>query len=100
MALRTIDAGMATFQRVLGSCMFFHAEKGRLPALHRVTLCTVAFSPAVGELPLVKVCMAVQAICKGQALFEVAADVAGGTTDPGVLAQQGILRSRVIEREA
>jgi len=43
--------------------------------------------------------VAIHTICEGKRLLEIAIDVTGGAADSDVLANQGILRLRVIERK-
>lgn len=90
MALRAFHARVPAFQRILGTRMFLHAEKGWLPTVHRMTLGAFTFSCTPGKLPLVDVHVTVSAVSEGQRFFKIAADMARGATDGGVPTEQGI----------
>ena len=100
MALGAFHLCVFAFQRILRSAVFLHAEERRLPPIDGVAFAAFAFLRTLCKLAVVNVFVTVRTIRERQRLLEVTVDVAGRATNRGVLAQEGILRFRVIESEA
>ena len=88
-------------QRIVGCVMLLRAEKRRLPAIHRVTFCALAFLRTRCELAVVRVrLMAIRAIREWKRLFEISTRMAQDAADLGMHAEQRILCLGMIECEA
>jgi|SRR5579863_1815821 len=75
-ALHAFDARMASLQRISAKGVFFHRERGGLPALHGVTGSTFAAIRAFDELSPVGIrLVAVHALGESDGLFEVSVGV-------------------------
>jgi len=97
MALHAFQARVAALQRVVGRSVFFHGEKGRLPALHVVAGRAFAAIFSLDELPVMSILVAIRALLKRDGLFEIAVGVALGAIDSSVLALERVLRLGVIK---
>ena len=96
-ALHTLQPRVAALQWVVGCSMFFHGEKGRLPALDVVAGRALAAILTLGELPVMSILVAICALLERDGLFEIAIDVALGAIDSSVLALERVLRLGVIK---
>src|SRR6266436_5661678 len=92
MATVALHHGVPVDQGVVRLGMSFHVEQRWLPSVDCVAGRALdSVGPALGELPVVIVHVAIGALGEGQLLFKVALGVARLTLDRGVLAEQGIL---------
>jgi len=81
--------------------VFFHPEERGLPCVNRVAFRAFTFFRTIGELAFVWVgLVAIDAICEGYRLLEVAIYVAGSAGHLRVFAELGELRFRMVESEA
>ena len=93
MALRTLQASVATLQRIRRSRMFLDREFRRFPALHGVASGALSVIRALGKLAFVWIrLVAIHALGEYQRLLEVAVRVALSATHSRVLSFQRILR--------
>jgi hypothetical protein len=98
MTLRATQPGMFAQERIGCRRVLFNPERGRLETLDRVAGGTFASPHALGELSSVWIGpVTVCALLKCQRLVEVCSCVTTDTFHPGVFAQQGKLRLRVVE---
>ena len=86
MALRALETSVPSLQWICGGSMFFHRERGRLPALHVVTGGALATICALGKLTIVRVLVTINTLCKYQRFFEIPVSVALSATYGRVLA--------------
>ena len=77
--------------------MFFHGEKGRLPALDVVAGRALAAILTLGELPVMSILVAICALLEWDLLLEIAVGVALGAIDGEVLALERVLSFGVVE---
>ena len=97
MALHAFQPRVAALQRVVGRSVFFHGEKGRLPALHVVAGRAFTAILTLDELPIMSILVAIRALLERDLLLEIAVGVALGAIDGGVLALERVLGLGVVE---
>jgi len=97
MALFAFQPRVTPLQRVVGRSVFFHGEKGRLPALHVVAGRALAAILTLGELPVMSILVAIRAFLERDLLLEIAVGVALGAIEGGVLALERVLGLGVVE---
>ena len=91
-AFVTGDGCVLSFQRIMGRCMFLHAELRWLPALDRVAFRALSLVRSRLKLPLVRIGrVAGRALGKSQRLFEIAACVAFRAANFQMHSQQRVL---------
>ena len=93
MALRALQARVATLQGIRRGRMFLHREFRRLPALHRVTGRALSLICTLGKLAIVWIrLVAVHALGEYQRLLKVAVGMTLSAVHTRVLPLQWILR--------
>ena len=97
MALHAFQTRVTALERVVGRGVFFHGEKGRLPALHVVAGRALAAILTLDELPFVSILVAIRALLKWDLLLEIAVGVALGALDGSVLALERVFGLGVVE---
>lgn len=97
MALRALQARVATLQGIRRRRMFLHGKSRRLPALHRVTGRALSVIRTFHKLAVVWILVAVHALREHQRLLEVAVGVTLSAVHTRVLPFQRELRFGVIE---
>ena len=95
--LRALEAGMAALQRISRCSVLLHREQRRLPSLYVVASGALATIGTFGELPVVRVFVAIHASLEQERLLEIPTGMALSAVDANVLAQQWKLRLGVIE---
>ena len=97
MALHAFQTCVTALQRVVSRSVFFHGEKGRLPALHVVAGRALAAILTLSELPVVSILVAIRALLERDLLLEIAVGVAPGAIDGRVFALERVLGLGVVE---
>lgn len=98
MALRALQASVATLQGIRRGRMFLHREFRWLPALHGVTGRALSLIRALGKLAFVRIrLVAIHALGEHQRLLEVTVSMALSAVHARVLPLQRILRFGVIK---
>ena len=97
-ALRALQSRMLALQRIRAGGVLLHRKGRGLPSLHRVAGGALPAVRTLGKLPVVRIgLVAVHAFLEHQRLFEIAAGVALGAIDAGVLAFQRKFGLGVVE---
>lgn len=96
-ALHALQPRVTALERVVGRSVFFHGEKGRLPALYVVAGRTLAAILTLDELPVVSILVAIRAFLEWDLLLEIAVGVALGAIDGSVLAFERVLGLGMVE---
>ena len=97
-ALGAIHCEVLPFQRIVARVMILGREGRRLESIDRMAGRALNPLRTLGELPVVRIRqMAIRTLGERNLFLEIAALVAGCTIHGGMLAQQRILRLRVIE---
>src|ERR1700756_266360 len=88
---------MQVLERIFRCSVFFHAVCGRLPILYLVARRAFALVRTRGELPVMRILVAIHAFAKSNLRLEVATFVAIAARDRRVLSEQGEFRFLVVE---
>ena len=97
-ALHTLQSRMLALQRIRAGGMLLHRKGRGLPSLHGVAGSALPAVRTLGKLPVVRIVLvAVHALLEHERLFEIAAGVALGAIDAGVLAFQRVFGLGVVE---